>query len=151
MPFANWTAEFSVGVEEIDNDHKRLLALLNELHDAVEAGAAWEVLDKVLDGLMLYVNYHFAHEESLFARTDYPGYDRHRRQHQALTVTVKEIYEDFHEASSGTLPQQVLEFLKNWLYEHIMGSDRAFGVYYNSWLAKHGLKASPGGAAAAPQ
>jgi hemerythrin len=146
MPFANWTAEFSVGVEEIDDDHKRLLALLNELHEAVEAGAAWDVLDKVLDGLMLYVNYHFAHEEALFARTDYPGYEHHRRQHRALTITVKEIYQDFQEASSGTLPQQILGFLKNWFYEHILGPDRAFGVYYNSWLARHGPETRPAGA-----
>jgi hemerythrin len=148
MPFAKWTDEFSVGVDEIDGDHKQLLALLNDLHDAVEAGAAWDVLNKVLDGLMLYVNYHFAHEEGLFVRTDYPGYERHRRQHQALTITVQEIYQDFQDSNSETLPDQVLEFLKNWLYEHILGSDRAFGVYYNSWLARQSHEESRPAAAA---
>jgi hemerythrin len=148
MPFAEWTKEFSVGVEEIDDDHKRLLALVNELHDALEAGAAWDVLDSVLDGLMLYVSYHFAHEETLFTRTDYPGYERHRRQHQALTITVQEIQADFQANASETLPYQVLDFLKNWLYEHIMGSDRAFGVYYRAWLARQPPGASPAGASA---
>ncbi|MGO9483711.1 MAG: bacteriohemerythrin [Rhodomicrobium sp.] len=131
MPFAQWTDEFSVGIEEINSDHKRLLELVNELHDAVQAGAGRKVLGKILDGLMLYVNYHFAHEEGLFLRLNYPGYERHRRQHQALTITVKEIHEDFQSGSSDALPQQVLEFLKNWLYEHILGSDRAFGVFVN--------------------
>ena len=70
MPFAEWSDEFSVGVEKIDRDHKRLLALLNELHDALEAGERPEVTGKVLDGLVLYVGYHFAHEEALFLRTD---------------------------------------------------------------------------------
>ena len=95
MPFAEWTDEFSVGIEEIDGEHKQLLALLNELNDAVEAGERREALGKVLDGLIHYVVFHFTHEEALFLRTNYPGYERHRRQHQALTITVKEIRRTF--------------------------------------------------------
>jgi hemerythrin-like metal-binding protein len=132
MPFAEWTAEFSVGVDEIDRDHRRLLDLLNELHDAVKAGDGHEVLGKVLDGLTLYVGYHFAHEEELFLRTDYPGAEGHLRQHRALTITVKEIQDDFELDNSDTLPAQVLEFLKNWLCDHILGADRAFGIYLKS-------------------
>lgn len=137
MPFSEWSDEFSVGVEEIDREHKRLLAVLNNLHDAVQAGGAREVLGKVMDELLLYVAYHFAHEEELFLRTGYPGFERHRLQHRALTITVKEIYEDFQLSDSEALPGQVLLFLKHWLYDHIMGSDRAFGMYFNAWLAKN--------------
>ena len=132
MPFVEWTDEFSVGVAEIDCDHQRLLALLNDLHDAVEAGAGREALGEVLDGLILYVSYHFAHEEGLFLQTNYPGYEKHRRQHEALTDTVKEIHEDFQSGAAETLPGEVLQFLKAWLYKHIMESDRAFGVYLNA-------------------
>jgi hemerythrin len=150
MPFAEWSNEFSVGVEEIDGDHRRLLELLNELHDAVKAGGGHEALGRVLDGLMHYVDYHFSHEETLFIRTKYPGYERHRQQHRAFTITVKEIQEDFQLGASDALPQQVLEFLKNWLVEHIMGSDRAFGVYFNAHRAA--LESQAGRAAeAAPQ
>jgi hemerythrin len=151
MPFAEWSDEFSVGVEEIDREHKRLLALLNDLHDAVQAGSAHEVLGKVMDELLLYVSYHFAHEEELFLRTNYPGFERHRLQHRALTITVKEIYEDFQQSDSEALPSQVLQFLKNWLCEHIMGSDRAFGVYYNACLVQPGPQAPPVEEASAPQ
>jgi hemerythrin len=150
MPFSEWSDEFSVGVDEIDREHKRLLGVLNDLHDAVQAGEAREVLGKVMDELLLYVAYHFAHEEELFLRTDYPGFERHRLQHRALTITVKEIYEDFQLSDSEALPRQVLLFLKNWLYDHIMGSDRAFGVYYNACLAQPGPEA-PSLQAIAPQ
>lgn len=129
MPFVEWTDDFSVGVAEIDHDHKRLLGLLNDLNDAVEAGVGHHVLGAVMEGLILYVSYHFEHEEGLFLRANYPGYEKHRHQHLALTGTVKEIYEDFQTGSSDTLPVQVLEFLKSWLYTHILESDRAFGVY----------------------
>ena len=129
MPFVEWTDEFSIGVPEVDRDHQKLLALLNDLFDAVEAGTGHEVLGLVLDGLILYISYHFAHEEGLFLQSSYPGYEMHRRQHEALTDTVKEIHSDFLAGAAETLPQEVLEFLKNWLYKHILEADRAFGVY----------------------
>lgn len=151
MPFAEWSDEFSVGVEEIDREHKRLLALVNDLHDAVQAGSAHEVLGKVMEELLFYVGYHFAHEEELFLRTNYPDFERHRLQHRALTITVKEIYEDFQLSDSEALPRQVLQFLKNWLYEHIMGPDQAFGVYYNACLARPGPQAPLVEEASAPQ
>ncbi len=118
--------------EEIDCDHKKLLGLINDLHDAVEKDAGHNALGEVLDGLIYYVSYHFAHEEGLFLQANYPGYDKHRRQHAALTGTVKEIYTDFQSGASDTLPAAVLEFLKSWLYTHILESDRAFGVYLNA-------------------
>jgi hemerythrin len=132
MAFVEWSPEFSVGVEEIDDDHKKLLELLNHLEDAVTTGRGRDILSMVLDELVLYVGYHFAHEEELFERTSYPGYERHRLQHRALTTTVREIYEDFKLDTSETMPQQILVFLKNWLYDHILGSDRAFGLYLST-------------------
>ncbi len=135
MPFAEWKPEFSVGVEEIDRDHERIFALLNELQAAVDAGTGQEVLGKSLDGLTHYVNYHFAHEEALFLRTNYPDRKAHERKHQALTATVKEIREDFQTDFSEALPRQVLEFLKNWICEDILGADRDFGLYFKAQQA----------------
>jgi len=129
MRFVEWSEEFSVGIEAIDRDHRRLLELLNELHEAVETGGGREVLGKVLDGLILYVSYHFAHEEGLFLRTKYPGYAKHRQAHLALRNTVTEIHAEFQSGSREVLPQQVLEFLKTWLFQHIMVADRAFSEY----------------------
>jgi hemerythrin len=139
VPFVEWTDEFSVGIDEIDHDHQRLLELLNDLYDALEADAGREIVGNVLEGLVFYVSYHFAHEEGLFLRTNYPGYKGHRRQHQALRVTIKEIQEGFQLGETDGLPQQVLEFLKNWLYEHILRSDRAFSAY----LSANGSRIQP--------
>jgi hemerythrin len=129
MAFMEWTDEFSVGIPEIDADHQQLLKLLNDLYEAVETEAGDEVLDKVLDALLLYVSYHFAHEEGLFLRTKYPGYAKHRQAHLALRNTVTEIHSEFQSGARDALPHQVLEFLKTWLYQHIMVTDRAFGAY----------------------
>jgi hemerythrin len=150
MLFAEWKPEFSVGIEEIDRDHERLFALLNELQAAVVAGTGREVLGKVLDELLHYVSYHFAHEEALFLRTNYPGQKAHERKHRALTATAKEIQEDFQTDISDALPQQVLEFLKNWICEDILGADRDFGEYFNAHQAALKSQAGPP-AADAPQ
>ena len=145
MPFAEWSDEFSVGVEEIDRDHKRLLGLLNDLQKAVEAGERREVLGKLLDELIHYTNYHFAHEEALFLRTNYPGYRAHERKHQALTDTAHAIREDFQLSASMALPRQVLEFVKYWLCEDILGADRDFGAYFNAHQDSLEAQARPAG------
>jgi hemerythrin len=131
-PLVEWSDALSVGVEQIDNEHKKLVGLLNELHRALQAGMGQGALGGVLDGLYQYTCYHFAHEEILFRRSNYPGYEKHRRQHRNLTAKVLEIYEDFQTGSAEVLPEQVLEFLKTWLSQHIMGADREFGTYLNA-------------------
>jgi hemerythrin len=129
MPFAEWGDNCDLGIEAFDRDHKRLLALLNKLHNAVEAGHAQEVLARVLAALNIYVNFHFTEEEELFLRTNYPGYETHRREHREMAAAVEEIRRDFEKSASDALPQRVLEFLKGWLYDHHMRFDRAFAEY----------------------
>jgi hemerythrin len=129
MPFAEWSGECHLGIEIFDRDHKRLLALLNKLHNAVEAGHPQEVLARVLAALNIYVNFHFAEEEELFLRTNYPGYEAHRREHLRLTAAVEEIRRDFERDASAGPSQQVLESLKGRLYDHHMRYDRAFAEY----------------------
>lgn len=130
-PIVEWSDALSVGVERIDHEHKKLVGLLNELHRALQAGMGQGALGGVLDGLYQYTCYHFAHEEEMFLRSDYPGYEKHLRQHKALTAKVLQIYSDFQAGTEAVVPEQVLEFLKNWLSQHIMGSDRDFGTYLN--------------------
>ena len=95
-PLIEWSDRLSVGIVQIDNEHKRLLVLLNELNSAVEGGVGQGVLGGVLEGLIHYASYHFSHEEELFQRSNYPGYERHRQQHVALGAKVTEIYAAFH-------------------------------------------------------
>jgi hemerythrin-like metal-binding protein len=132
-PLVKWSDEqFSVGVKQIDDEHKRLVGLLNELHRALEAGTGEGALGGILDGLYQYTCYHFAHEEIMFRRSNYPAIEKHYEQHRILTTKVLEIYEDFQKGTLKVSPEQILEFLKTWLAQHIMGADREFGMYLNS-------------------
>ncbi len=131
-PLVVWSDALSVHVQQIDNEHKRLVNLLNVLNGAVQTGAGQAALGGVLNGLVDYASYHFSHEEDLFRRSRYPAYEKHRRQHEGFTVKVLQVNANFQSGASTVLPDEVLEFLKDWLSHHIMESDRAFGAYLNA-------------------
>jgi hemerythrin len=132
MPFMNWIDDFSYGLAEIDDDHKKLVNLINELYDALESGSGHDVLGRVLDGLIHYVSYHFSHEEGIYLRAHYPDYEAHKKEHEALTLWVMDVNAKFRAGKEEPLPLEVLEFLKTWLYSHIMNSDKKFGLYLNT-------------------
>lgn len=127
-----WSDQLSVHVDQIDNEHKRLVNLLNELNGAVQTGAGQAALRGVLNGLVNYTVYHFSHEEDLARRWRYPGYEKHRRQHEGFTAKVLQVNADFQSGAAAGLPGEILEFLKVWLSQHIMVSDRELGAHINA-------------------
>jgi hemerythrin len=127
-----WSDQLSVHVDQIDGEHKRLVNLLNELNGAVQTGAGQAALSGVLNGLVNYTVYHFSHEEDIARRSRYPGYEKHRRQHEGFTAKVLQVHDEFQSGQSTGLPGEILEFLKVWLSQHIMGSDRELGDYINA-------------------
>jgi hemerythrin len=118
MPYSELGDKLSVGFEAFDDDHAKLLALIDELRGSLQTGNAKDVLGKVLAGITLYTGFHFAREEELLLLTQYPGYAAHRREHQGFSRVIEELLHDFHERSSDALPYEVLEFLEHWLFEH---------------------------------
>jgi hemerythrin len=126
MPLMVWNDKFSVGVTVIDQEHQKLVGMVNELYDAVQSGHGKEVLGKILDGLITYTKTHFAHEEKFFAETDYPDRVAHKRQHDDLTRQVLDVQTKYRAGATGTLSVEVLNFLKNWLITHIQGSDKKY-------------------------
>ncbi len=132
MAFMTWSNEMSVGVAVIDEDHKKLVAMVNELHDGMLAGHAKDALGHVLDRLIKYTQFHFAREEEMFAKTGYADSSAHKKEHADLVKSVVELQTRFKTASSSTLSMEVMSFLRNWLVNHIQGSDKKYGPHLNS-------------------
>jgi len=130
MSFITWNDSYSVGVVLIDNQHKRLINIINELSDAMGAGKGKDVLGKVLQELIQYVNTHFKTEEDYMVKYSYPEYEAHRYEHEKLTDEVKRFYEDFN-AGRALLTIQIMNFLRNWLMDHIVVKDKKFGKFLN--------------------
>jgi hemerythrin-like metal-binding protein len=131
-PFFTWTEKMSVGVAVLDDDHKRLVALLNDLHYGIAAGHGTERLGSVLDGLVEYTGTHFAREEEFFARTGYPASAEHIQEHRTLTRLVLDIQARYNKGLFNALSLEVMDFLKNWLADHVQGSDKKYEAFLNA-------------------
>ncbi len=132
MPLMTWNEKFSVGVQMLDDDHKKLVGMVNQLYDGIQAGSGKDVLAKILDGLIDYTKVHFGHEEQFFSKTNYADTAVHKKEHADLTQQVLDVQRKYKAGISGTLSLEVMNFLKNWLINHIQGSDKKYGPYLNS-------------------
>lgn len=130
MALISWTDRLLTNVKACDDQHKRLVSLVNDLHDAMTAGKGKDVLGKILGELVSYTDYHFKTEEQLFDRYSYPDAPKHKKEHQELTRKAKELKTRF-EKGEVTISIEVMNFLSNWLKDHIMGSDKKYGPFLN--------------------
>ena len=132
MPLMTWTEKMSVGVRVLDDDHKNLVAMVNELYDSMQAGHSREALGGILDRLVSYTKMHFSREETFFAQTKYPAADGHKQEHADLTKQVLEVQRKYAAGTNAALSIDVLQFLKNWLVRHIQGSDQKYRPHLNA-------------------
>jgi hemerythrin len=135
MPLMQWSDSLSVGVQEIDAQHKNLVLYLNDLNFAMSQGKGKEVLKSLLTRLVGYTQVHFATEEKYMQQWNYPGYVYHKGEHTAFVKKVADFQSKF-EAGQAALSIEILTFLKDWVGNHIQGTDKKYSSFFN----KHGLK-----------
>ena len=131
MSLLAWSSVFSVGVAEIDNQHKKLVDMANRLNDAMKAGQGKEAIGKVLNELVSYTATHFAYEERLMDQHKYPMSPEHKQEHKDLVKTVLDFKAKF-EKGDAALTAEIMTFLRDWLTKHIMNSDKKFGKDLNT-------------------
>ena len=136
MALIEWTAELSVGIDSIDEQHKKLVNMINALNDAMLTNSSNELLGKIFTGLAAYTQKHFAYEENMFAEYGYTDSIEHKRQHGELIAQVVELKERFIENPQGTMSVDLMLFLKRWLTNHIMRTDKE----YAEFLISKGVK-----------
>jgi hemerythrin len=131
MPLMEWNDRLSVGIKQFDDEHKRLVAMVNELFDAAQGNRGKDVLGKILDGLITYTKTHFANEERYMTQHGYPELAAHQAEHGALAKQVLEVQAKYKGGATGALNNEVLTFLKGWLVKHIQGTDKKYGPFLN--------------------
>lgn len=137
--FVEWTEELSVGIQEIDEQHKVLINLINRLFDeTIVNQAVVGVTEKILEELIQYTIVHFAVEESLFRIFDYPAIDAHMSHHSDLKTQVLELQKKIKQGQA--VNTELLMFLKKWLTNHILQEDKQYAPF----LIKQGVKSSWG-------
>lgn len=126
MALLKWSSKYSVGVETMDNQHTTLFAILNDLHSSMMSGEAQSVTGDLLRKLAKYTRDHFTAEEALMAAAGYAGTAQHRLKHRELMKQVDEFSARFH-AGESNLSLPLLNFLRDWLTNHIQQEDKLYG------------------------
>ena len=129
MALIVWNESLSVGVARIDEQHKKLVGMINELNEAMRKGQGKEVIGGIVEGLVAYTVTHFALEESFFARTGYPDTAAHEKEHSEFVLKVSTFRDDF-EAGRLSLTIDVMNFLSSWLKGHIKGCDQKYSHHF---------------------
>jgi hemerythrin-like metal-binding protein len=128
MPLIEWNNSFSVQNAEMDHQHQHLFGLLNTLHGAMSQGKSKDSLPRVFEELIQYTQRHFAAEEALMQKYNYPGFVIHQRQHADLIAQVAQLHKRFL-AGDLSVSIHTRDFLKEWLVEHIKGSDQKYSMF----------------------
>jgi hemerythrin len=129
MPYIEWIDSLSVGVDEIDDQHRELIGRINQLALARENERGPEVTATVLAGLKAYIVEHFGLEESYFREFEYPGAEAHIAEHEDFKRRVAE-FRAAYSRGEAALDDEILGFLKSWLTKHISYSDRKYRTLF---------------------
>ena len=130
MALITWDNNLSVEVAEIDEQHRNLITMINQLHDAMRQGKGKAVLQSVLDELISYTGSHFATEERYFDKYGYSEAREHISEHAAFVRKVSDFKEGFESGKFG-VSIEVMSFLSDWLKNHIKGSDKRYTMLFN--------------------
>ena len=123
--FVQWKDEYSVGIDSIDNDHKKLISLINDLETAVHYNTGDEFERRALEALVDYTQVHFKREEDLMQEHAYADYEAHKGQHEQMISKVEVFLDDYNRNGHQALGR-IAQYLKQWLLEHINGTDRKY-------------------------
>ena len=133
--FIIWNDSYSVGVKEIDDQHKKLFELINQTYKVMTEKQGRDAGKKIIDGLVDYTVYHFSHEEGLMRKAEYSDYDEHIKKHEKLVGQVVDFQKKF-DSGEADIDQDLMKFLKEWLSNHIMGTDK----FYTSSMHDKGIR-----------
>ncbi|OHD55533.1 MAG: hemerythrin [Spirochaetes bacterium GWF1_51_8] len=131
MLFMAWSDSLSVGIRQIDEQHKHLIDLINNLYDAMSHGQGKAVLERTLDELANYTVEHFSVEEVLMRKHSYSGYPTHKAEHESFVQKVVDFKQGFADGKA-LLSIDIMNFLRDWTVNHIAETDKKFGPFFNS-------------------
>lgn len=137
MAFFEWEARFSVRISDIDQQHQRLIGLINQLYAAIERAnrlatlgsvmSELETVSSVLDELIAYADYHFTTEEEYMREHAYPAYERHCQEHRLFADKAHAFKQRFQKKTRLSL--EIVEFLRTWWQNHILDTDKQCGAF----------------------
>jgi hemerythrin len=124
-----WTAADVTGIEAIDDDHRKLVLLFNEVLAACSAGVGSGIIERAMDAAIALTRAHFTREEQYLEAAGYPGLEAHRQEHRALQKQLLSIAGQLTGGAPMSVDPGVAGFLREWAIRHILGHDRDLVAY----------------------
>ena len=124
-----WSEEYELGFTKIDEQHQKLVDIINKLYNAFIEAHAMDIISEILNEMLEYTAYHFKTEEDFFKENNYPDMDNHNKEHQLFVEKTKGFIEKF-STDDAELTYDVMNFLRGWLLAHIQGSDKEYTRYF---------------------
>ena len=131
MPLIEWNSSLVLGIDEIDQQHKQWIEIINNLDDALMNRSGSKTLVQLAREMVGYTSYHFAEEEQFMKAIGYPGLDQHIALHKDFTAQVKTLKDEL-ESGQFVSETSVMSTMKRWLEDHIKTVDRLYVPYSKS-------------------
>ena len=128
MALIEWKDEFSVGVPDVDHEHQRLIALINELHDAMSRGDSNVTVMDFLGEIYAQISAHFALEEKIMRERKYDQYAEHKADHEVLLDELRDIMDDYEENAYFS-DDAFANAVGSWFTEHFKNRDARLHKY----------------------
>lgn len=129
MSLLTWSEDYETGIDVIDDQHKKLFLMVNDLHVAMKEHRGREKIGEVLDFLSEYVSRHFQDEEQLMAEYKYPAYVQHKHVHEGLARKVNKLIAGYKRGDT-TLTNETSQLLLDWIQEHIAEQDMLYVAFF---------------------
>jgi hemerythrin len=120
-----WDGSLALHIREIDEQHQKLIGLINDLHAAMLKGASKDALGPLLGALIDYTEYHFTAEEKLMADYGYIGTPMHKLEHASFVKKIRAFKAEF-AAGKTRISHDLMTFLSDWLTKHILVNDKKY-------------------------
>lgn len=131
-----WTEQVNIGIEEVDQQHRKIVAYINQLDDAYFSGASRKKLGKIINELVEYTIYHFKSEESLQERAGYPFLKAHQKAHVLYAQGILDFQSRFEKGEDISKDMEGL--LAKWFFDHLKHDDTDFVQHVAKYLHEHG-------------
>lgn len=133
MELIKWADQYKLGIKEIDNQHYGLVIIINELFTLMTEGKAKDKLNDIFDHLTDYTRKHFSTEELVLYKYAYPDLEQHKGEHKKFIEKLEGLKKDFNN-NKVTISLEVLNFLKDWLLNHILISDKKYADHVRKFI-----------------